>query len=195
MDDINYIEPPVLLAEIEEDTRRLEFSMGSDYQTGSLLRTLSATKPGGRLLELGTGTGLATAWILDGMDRDSRLITVDIDPACLEVAKRHLGTDGRVDFRQGDGADVMNSLRGSRFDLIFADAWAGKFWDFQKAVDLLNDGGIYVIDDLLPASPWPPGHAPKVDALLERVQNHPALTSLRLSWSTGLVVAVKRGLP
>ena len=114
---------------------------------------------------MGTGTGLATAWILDGMDLDSRLITVDLDPACIEVAKRHLGTDGRVDFRQGDGADVMHSLRGTRFDLIFADAWAGKFWDFQKAVDLLNKGGIYVIDDLLPAPPWPPDHAPKVDAL------------------------------
>lgn len=191
MDDSNYIEPPAVLPEIEEATRRLEFDMGSDHQTGVLLRTLAASKPGGRFLELGTGTGLATAWILDGMDQDSRLITVDIDPACLEVAKRHLGNDGRVDFRQGDGADEMNALRGSRFDLIFADAWAGKFWDFRKAVDLLNKGGIYVIDDLLPAPPWPPDHAPKVDALLERVQNHPALTSFRLSWSTGLVVAVK----
>ncbi|MDE2927215.1 MAG: class I SAM-dependent methyltransferase [Acidobacteriota bacterium] len=192
MDDSTNIEPPKILPEIEEDTRRLEFNMGSDYQTGVLLRTLAATKPGGRLLELGTGTGLATAWILDGMDRDSRLITVDLDPACLEVAKRYLGTDARVVFRQGDSADVMDSLRGSRFDLIFADAWAGKFWDFQKAVDLLNDGGIYVIDDLLPAPAWPPDHPPKVDALLERIQNHPALTSLRLSWSTGLVIAVKR---
>ena len=91
MDDSNYIEPPAVLPEIEEATRQLEFDMGSDYQTGILLRTLAATKPGGRFLELGTGTGLATAWILDGMDRDSRLITVDIDPACLEVAKRHLG--------------------------------------------------------------------------------------------------------
>ena len=53
----------------------------------------------------------------------------------------------------------MNALQGSRFDLIFADAWAGKFWDFRKAVDLLNKGGIYVIDDLLPAPPWPPDHA------------------------------------
>ena len=191
MDDSNYIEPPVVLPEIEEATRRLEFDMGSDYQTGVLLRTLAASKPGGRFLELGTGTGLATAWILDGMDQESRLITVDIDPACLEVAKRHLGKDGRVDFRHGDGADEMNALRGSRFDLIFADAWAGKFWHFRKAVDLLKKGGIYVIDDLLPAPHWPPDHAPKVDALLERVQNHPALTSFRLSWSTGLVVAVK----
>ena len=191
MDDSNYIESPTILPEIEEDTRRLGFSMGSDYQTGTLLRTLAATKPGGRVLELGTGTGLATAWLLDGMDRDSRLVTVDLDPACLEVAIRHLGTDDRVDIRQGDGADVMDSLRGSRFDLIFADAWAGKFWDFQKAVDLLNKGGIYVIDDLLPAPAWSPDHPPKVDALLERIQTHPALTSFRMSWSTGLVIAVK----
>ena len=36
MDDSTYIQPPAVLPEIEKDTRRLEFSMGSDYQTGVL---------------------------------------------------------------------------------------------------------------------------------------------------------------
>jgi predicted O-methyltransferase YrrM len=34
------------------------FTMASDAWTGALLRTLAAAKPGGSLLELGTGTGL-----------------------------------------------------------------------------------------------------------------------------------------
>lgn len=49
--------------------------MGSDHLTGSLLRTLVASKPSGMVLELGTETGLATAWLLDGMDAQARLIT------------------------------------------------------------------------------------------------------------------------
>jgi len=39
--------------------------MPSDVMVGALLRLLAAAKPGGRMLELGTGTGLATAWVLD----------------------------------------------------------------------------------------------------------------------------------
>ncbi len=46
---------------IERDTENREFDMPSDRHTGSLLRTLAASKPDGRLLELGTGTGLSTA--------------------------------------------------------------------------------------------------------------------------------------
>jgi predicted O-methyltransferase YrrM len=40
--------------------------MPSEPRTGAFLRELCAGKPGGNLLELGTGTGLATAWMLDG---------------------------------------------------------------------------------------------------------------------------------
>ena len=43
------------------------------------LAALAASKPGGRLLELGTGTGIGTAWLLSGMDGDARLDTVDVD--------------------------------------------------------------------------------------------------------------------
>jgi len=46
-----------------------------------MLRTLAASKPGGRFLELGTGTGIATAWLLEGMDERSTLISIDNDGA------------------------------------------------------------------------------------------------------------------
>ena len=55
--------------------------MASEPKTGALLAALAASKPGGRLLELGTGTGLGTAWLLSGMDADSHLDTVDTDPS------------------------------------------------------------------------------------------------------------------
>jgi predicted O-methyltransferase YrrM len=43
--------------------KNLDFGMASDPLTGALLATLAASKPGGRFLELGTGTGGATAWL------------------------------------------------------------------------------------------------------------------------------------
>jgi predicted O-methyltransferase YrrM len=76
LDTVN-LNPPSVLKDIEEATQAFGFTMGSDMLTGSLLRTLAATKPSGTLLELGTGTGLSAAWLLDGMDAQSRLMTVD----------------------------------------------------------------------------------------------------------------------
>src|SRR5678815_1601457 len=75
---------------------RLGFSMNADTQAASLLRTLAATKPGGRFLELGTGTGLSTAWILAGMDKQATLVSVDNDADCLAIAREFLGTDSRL---------------------------------------------------------------------------------------------------
>jgi len=61
-------------------------------------------KPAGRFLELGTGTGIATAWLLEGMDASSKLDSVDHDPAVQEIAKRNLGQDSRVTFHVVEGA-------------------------------------------------------------------------------------------
>ena len=40
------------------------------------MRMLAASKPSGRILEIGTGTGVGTAWLLDGVDSTSRIISV-----------------------------------------------------------------------------------------------------------------------
>src|SRR5262245_25410557 len=61
MNDRSIPNPPAALQAILRDTAGLGFSMASELQTGSLLRTLAALKPAGRFLELGTGTGVATA--------------------------------------------------------------------------------------------------------------------------------------
>ena len=58
--------------------------MASELETGAMLRFLCASKPAGRILEL--GTGLATRWIAQGMDSDAILITADNDKAVLTIA-------------------------------------------------------------------------------------------------------------
>src|SRR5688500_7380146 len=78
---------------IIEATKASGFSMASDILTCSLLRTLACSKVAGKFLELGTGTGLATSWILDGMDAESSLVSIDNDDRFLEIANRFLGTD------------------------------------------------------------------------------------------------------
>src|SRR3569832_656652 len=116
---------PKAIDGIWSDTNALGFSMASDPLTCSLLRTLAATKRNARFLELGSGTGLSTAWIQNGMDADSRLTTVDNDPELLAVLRSHLGGDPRLTVVCADGDEFVRSLAGKTFDFIFADTWAG----------------------------------------------------------------------
>src|SRR3954463_9534329 len=96
---------PKSYIEIDKATRTSGFSMASDVLTCSLLRTLAASKPSGNFLELGTGTGLSTAWILDGMDENSLLISVDNDEQFLEIARTHLGNDKRLELVLSDAGE------------------------------------------------------------------------------------------
>jgi len=156
------------------------------------LAVLAASKPGGRLLELGTGTGHGTAWLLSGMDSTARLDSVDTDANVVAVAQRHLGSDARVTFHLVDGGEFIERAPKGQFDLIYADAWPGKFTHLDEALALLRPGGIYLIDDLLPQANWPDGHAPKVPVLIEDLERRSELASVRLSWASGLMVAVRR---
>ena len=79
---------PAQLSEIRRATAAAGFRMASDELTGTLLRSLAASKPKGALLELGTGTGMGTSWLLSGMDASSTLDTVDNDKAVVDIARR-----------------------------------------------------------------------------------------------------------
>src|SRR4051812_248466 len=96
LDDHTQANPPRELAAIQKATAANGFTMPSEVLTGALLRSLAASKPGGRLLELGTGTGLATAWLLAGMDGGARLTSVDHDAAVQAIAQKELGHDRRL---------------------------------------------------------------------------------------------------
>lgn len=193
MNDTNNLNPPVILKQIEEATKAIGFTMASDHLTGSLLRTLAAIRPAGKLLELGTGTGLATAWLLDGMDAHSKLLTMDNDETVVSVARQYLAGDSRVTFHTMNGDVFLQSLleQQQTFDLIFADTWPGKFWLLEETLSLLKNGGLYVIDDLLPQPNWPEGHASKVAQLIATLEQRSDLRITKLNWSTSLMLAAK----
>jgi predicted O-methyltransferase YrrM len=192
MNDAGIQRPPAALPGIIADTEALSFSMISEARVGSLLSALAASKPASRILELGTGTGHGTAWLLDGMDAMSVLDTVDTDEAVVAVARRHLGFDKRVQFHVMDGADFLNVADREGFDLIYADAWPGKFSHLDEALALLRPGGMYVIDDLLPQANWPDGHAPKVPQLVDDLERRREFVTVRLAWASGLMLVVRR---
>lgn len=191
MNDREITQMPPALEAIRLETEAIGFRLASEPQTGSLLRALAACKPGGNLLELGTGTGVGTAWLLAGMDAEARLTSVDSDAEVLEVARRFLGHDTRVTFHLADGAAFLEQAAPQQFDLIYADAWPGKFTHLDLALSLLRVGGIYFIDDLLPQPSWPERHASKVPVLIADLESRPGFVATKLAWASGLMMLVR----
>jgi len=192
MEDLIYIAPPRAIPQIQEQTVALKFGMASESLTGALLRTLAASRPGGRLLELGTGTGLATAWLLDGMDQTSTLTSVDNDSLVQAVALQCLGDDPRLQLMNMNAIDFLRNQTPQSFDLVFADAIPGKYEGLDLALAVVRPGGFYVIDDMLPQTNWPAGHAEKAQVLTERLARQEDFTLAPMVWASGIIVAVRK---
>ncbi|MFM7428760.1 MAG: O-methyltransferase [Flammeovirgaceae bacterium] len=162
---------PTAYKSIDDAPKLSGFTMASDVLTGSLLRTLAGSKPRGKFLELGTGTRLSTSWILDGMDEESTLTSVDNDPKFLEIAQSFLGDDKRLKLICVDGGEWIEKNRNEKYDYIFADTWHGKYLLLEDALSMLNKGGFYIVDDMLPQPNWPEGHQEKASRLIDCLEH------------------------
>ena len=183
---------PELHSQIVAKCREIEFSMPSDLYIGSLLKTLVTSKPNAKLLELGSGIGLSLSWMIDGMDSESSLITIDNDEELIEITKGFFGDNKRVKIICADGEEWILRYEGDKFDLIFADAWPGKYSLIEETLDLLKKGGFYIIDDMDPQPNWPEGHAQKVTQLIEYLENRDDFNLTKFNWSTGVIIATKK---
>jgi len=178
-------------SDIEKATKKHGFTMSSDILTCSLLQTLAASKPAGKFLELGTGTGLSTTWILGGMDTDSKLISIDNDESVLQIAKTYLGHDPRLSLIHSDGEEWIKENKGHKFDFIFADTWHGKFLLLDDILDMVKTGGLYIVDDMLPQPNWPEGHQEKALKFIQDLESRSGFFVTKQNWATGIIHAVK----
>lgn len=192
MNDSNILDRPDIHEEIQRKSEEIGFSMPSDLHVGSLLKTLISSKPGAHILELGTGIGLSLCWMIDGMDKDAVLTTVDNDSTLIHIARTYFGNDERVEIICKDGADWIDKYNGLGFDLIFADAWPGKYSGIERILDLVKVGGFYIIDDMCAQPNWPDGHQKKVDGLIDYLAGRKDFSITKMNWSTGIIMAVRR---
>lgn len=182
---------PDHFTDIQIRSDEIKFSMPSDLQTGSILRTLVTSKPGGSFLELGTGTGLSLSWIVEAMDEWSSVITVDNSETYLSIARSFFGHNQRVSIICEDGTEWIKTNHDKRFDLIFADAWPGKYSELNETLLLLKKGGFLILDDMIHQPNWPDGHQDNVDTLVDHLSSRKDLRLTKLNWSTGLIIITK----
>lgn len=191
MDKKPIIAPPLIYPIIQEKCAEIGFDMPSDLLVGTLLKTLIGSKPNGNFLELGTGIGLSLAWMVDGMDDTSQIVSIEIEPSLTRIVSDWFGLDPRVTIRCEDGAEWIKNYEGESFDLIFADTWPGKYFDLDETLGLLKIGGFYLIDDMNPQPNWPDGHAEKASALIVKLSTYPKFSFTQLDWSTGIILMTR----
>ena len=113
-------------------------------EIGRMARALTASKTAGAFLCIGEGAGEVGAWILDGMDHSSGLVTLVQDEREAAVIERELDRDVRASVHLQDAAEFLTDVHAHRFDLI-VDLITDKH---PKAVrlglGLLRAGGVYL---------------------------------------------------
>src|SRR5690606_28603065 len=114
------------------------------------------------------------------------LISIDNDNRFLELANRFLGDDTRLKSISSDGGVWLNANSKLKFDYIFADTWHGKYLMLNEVLSMLNKGGLYIIDDMLPQPNWPDGHHEKAIKLLEDLERREDLVLMKQCWATGI---------
>jgi len=114
-----------------------------------LLAVLCASKPAGRIAEIGTAFGDGAKAIIASMGPGATFVTVEPDPERYALASRALaGT--RAELVNGRWEDVLPE-RGP-FDLIFFDGGT-RSTTLELVITLLAPGGLLIKDDLTPGSP------------------------------------------
>jgi predicted O-methyltransferase YrrM len=166
------------------------YVMASRTETGRLLATLAATRSG-TMAECGTGCGVGAAWLRTGAPKGTRVLTAELDP---ELAH------GVMEMFAGDDIDVMHAdwvslAEHAPFSLIFIDADSARHSPREQIVDMLETGGIIVLDDFTPSAGWPPMDAGRVDQLRQEWLTDDRFTSVdvMVAADTSVVIAVKRG--
>lgn len=192
MNQDNILDIPAIHSKIEAKSKEIGFTMPSDLFIGTLLKTLISSKPKSRILELGTGIGLSLSWMVEGLDKDSKLITVDNDPELTSIAKGFFDTDPRLEIICADGSEWIKKYSGDQFDLIFADAWPGKYSEIEEILDLVKIGGFYVIDDMTAQPNWPEGHQDNVNELVSYLEGRSDFSLTKMEWSTGVIIMSRK---
>jgi predicted O-methyltransferase YrrM len=169
---------------------------------GAVLRTFAAAIDAKNVVEIGTGAGVSALWLLEGMNSEGILTSIDNEAEHQLIAKDAISQAGissnRVRLIHGNSQEVIDRLTESAYDLVLI---SGKPLELsahlERAQKLLRPGGLLIIDralwnDKLADSAQ---HDPETSAIRGVVENlalNEDLIGALLPVGGGLLVAVKK---
>ena len=184
--------------------RAAEVGVGAvDAPTGAALRMLAAAVGARHVIELGTGAGVSSLWLLRGMRPDGVLTSVDAEPEHQRLAKASIAEagvqSGRARLIGGRALQVLPRLSDAAYDLVFCDASRSENLDYlDAAVRLLRPGGLVVFAGALGGGRVAEPSARDADTVALRelaraVRDESRLVSAALPVGQGLLAATLVG--
>lgn len=177
----------------------MRFERSSIPEIGRLLAVLAASRPRGRLAEIGTGTGVGSAWVASAMGEEASFVTVEIDDDRAAASERLFAGLPNVRVLHGDWHEVLPPE--APFDLLFFDGGGWKRSpphqmraESERALELVSAGGVVAMDNLTPEHLWPSDGPDWPAALREFWLRNEALTATEILTTpdTSAILAVKR---
>ena len=126
--------------------------MLSGHLQGRVLAMISHLVKPKVILEIGTYTGYSAICLAEGMQKDGKLITIDINAELEDRVRKYFkeaGFDERVDYRIGNALEIIPTLN-TKFDLVFIDADKENYARyFNLVIDNVNLNGLILADNVL----------------------------------------------
>lgn len=123
---------------------------------GKLLHLLAKIQGARTILEIGTLGGYSAIWLARALPKGGRLITLEVDSKCAEVAQANIaraGLDDIVEIRRGPALETLSQLAaegGEPFDMVFIDADKSSTADyFLWALKLSRQGSLIIADNVI----------------------------------------------
>lgn len=158
-------------------------------EVGRLLSILVGQIKKGKILEIGTGYGVGSSWILSSIAPTVEFISVDHSKEKIEEVTKTI-IHNQVEFLYGDWKEVISK---APFQFIFADVAATKTFEGELLFDTLDTRGMLLMDDFTPEEYWPKEWKGKPVAVREFWLNHKELiaTEIYLTPKTTAILAIK----
>ena len=152
---LNHIETEdEVLTELDRETnlKVLGARMISGHLQGQVLTMLSKMIRPKYILELGTFTGYSAICLVKGLQKDGKLLTIEIDDELESLAQKYFrkaGIEKLVEQRIGSAIDIIPTLKES-FDLVFLDADKREYLQYYNLlIDNLKSGSYIIADNTL----------------------------------------------
>jgi len=122
--------------------------------TGPLLRLLACAVNAANVVEIGTGAGVSSVWLLRGMAEAGTLTSIDSEHDHQRAARATLQAAGispsRYRLIAGRAMEVLPRLTDGAYDIVFIDADKTEYQAYyDQALRLLRPGGLVIIDNAL----------------------------------------------
>lgn len=143
-----------LLIRLREETYKNapQSHMISGIQQGRFLSVISKMLSPNRILELGTFTGYATLCMAEGLAKDGKITTLDINEDLAYLAQKYFAESEfseQIEFRLQDAREYLKNSD-EIFDLVFIDANKSAYVDYFHLIKpRLKSGSVVLFDNVL----------------------------------------------